>query len=62
MRATIRHVAERAQVSPKTVSNVLLGRDSIVAPATRDRVMEAVQALAMRTRIVFSYPAHPVHF
>jgi DNA-binding LacI/PurR family transcriptional regulator len=45
MRATIRQVAQRAQVSPKTVSNVLLGRDSIVAPATRDRVMEAVEAL-----------------
>jgi DNA-binding LacI/PurR family transcriptional regulator len=45
MRATIRQVAEHAQVSPKTVSNVLLGRDSIVAPATRERVLRAVQEL-----------------
>jgi DNA-binding LacI/PurR family transcriptional regulator len=45
MRATIRQVAQHAQVSPKTVSNVLLGREDIVAPATRERVLQSVQAL-----------------
>jgi DNA-binding LacI/PurR family transcriptional regulator len=45
MRATIRQVAQHAQVSPKTVSNVLLGREDIVAPATRERVLQSVQEL-----------------
>jgi DNA-binding LacI/PurR family transcriptional regulator len=40
-RATLDDVAVRAGVSPKTVSNVLLGRPN-VSPATRERVRAAV--------------------
>lgn len=44
MRATVRDVAARAGVSPKTVSNVLNGTFR-VSPATREKVEEAVAAL-----------------
>lgn len=44
MRATVRDVAARAGVSPKTVSNVLNGTFR-VSPATRAKVEEAVAAL-----------------
>jgi LacI family transcriptional regulator len=44
-RASIRQVAERAQVSAMTVSNVLRGRNDVVADATRARVLEAVREL-----------------
>jgi LacI family transcriptional regulator len=42
--ASIREVAERAGVSVGTVSNVL-NRPSVVAPATRDRVLAAIAEL-----------------
>ena len=44
MRATVRDVAARAGVSPKTVSNVLNGTFR-VSPQTRSRVEEALAAL-----------------
>jgi DNA-binding LacI/PurR family transcriptional regulator len=44
MRATVRDVAARAGVSPKTVSNVLNGTFR-VSPDTRQRVEEAMHAL-----------------
>lgn len=44
MRATVRDVAARAGVSPKTVSNVLNGTFR-VSPSTRARVEEALSAL-----------------
>lgn len=44
MRATVRDVAARAGVSPKTVSNVLNGTFR-VSPDTRKRVEEAMRAL-----------------
>jgi DNA-binding LacI/PurR family transcriptional regulator len=44
MRATVRDVARRAQVSPKTVSNVVNGTFP-VSPETRLRVEEALRAL-----------------
>jgi LacI family transcriptional regulator len=43
-RVTLRHVAAQAGVSHQTVSNVLNGHPSI-RPATRDRVLSAIQAL-----------------
>jgi DNA-binding LacI/PurR family transcriptional regulator len=43
-RATMKDVAELARVSPKTVSNVVTGT-AVVAPATRERVEEAMRAL-----------------
>ena len=45
MRASIRQVAELAQVSPKTVTNVLHDRSARTSDATRLRVMEAVRHL-----------------
>lgn len=45
MRATIRQVAERAGVSRTTVSNVLLGRQDIVAPDKYDTVLQAARDL-----------------
>jgi DNA-binding LacI/PurR family transcriptional regulator len=45
MRATIRQVAELAQVSPVTVSNVLRGLDHRAAPETRQRVLDAARQL-----------------
>lgn len=45
MRATIREVADHAQVSRMTVSNVLRGRDSEASPETRERVLAAVRSL-----------------
>ncbi|BCM90697.1 catabolite control protein A [Abditibacteriota bacterium] len=45
MRSTIRQVAERAGVSRTTVSNVLLGRNDIVAPEKRDMVLQAARDL-----------------
>lgn len=45
MRATIRQVAERAGVSRTTVSNVLLGRQNIVAPDKYDMVLQAARDL-----------------
>ena len=45
MRATVRDVARRAQVSPKTVSNVVNGT-SPVSPHTRHRVELALGRLA----------------
>ena len=44
-RASIRQVAERAGVSPMTVSNVMRGRNGIVAPETMERVLAAVREL-----------------
>ena len=44
-RASIRDVAERAGVSPVTVSNVLRGRDGRASEATRERVLEAARVL-----------------
>ena len=44
MRATVKDVATRAGVSPKTVSNVISG-DIFVRPETRERVVEALREL-----------------
>jgi DNA-binding LacI/PurR family transcriptional regulator len=44
MRPTIRQVAQRAQVSPMTVSNVLRQPD-LVAPDTRERVLKILREL-----------------
>jgi DNA-binding LacI/PurR family transcriptional regulator len=44
MRATMKHVAARAGVSVKTVSNVVNGYEH-VTPETRSRVQEAIDAL-----------------
>lgn len=44
MRATVKDVAERAGVSPKTVSNVINGH-VFVRPETRERVESALEAL-----------------
>src|SRR5215216_4887041 len=46
-RVTIAHVATRAGVSPTTVSHVLSGK-RVVGAATRDVVMDAIQALGYR--------------
>jgi LacI family transcriptional regulator len=43
-RATIRHVAEQADVSLGTVSNVL-NRPELVAPATRSRVLDVIERI-----------------
>ncbi len=45
MRSSIRQVASAAGVSAMTVSNVLRGRDHLVADETRVRVLEAVHRL-----------------
>lgn len=45
MRASIRQVAERAQVSPMTVSHALKGRKGSMSAATYERVMQAVRDL-----------------
>src|SRR5580693_2218843 len=45
MRASIRQVSERANVSAMTVSRVLRGRDDLVSPDTRERVLAAVREL-----------------
>lgn len=45
MRSSIRQVAAAAGVSAMTVSNVLRGRDHLVADETRTRVLEAVHLL-----------------
>lgn len=45
MRSSIRQVAERAQVSPMTVSRVLQGRKNQVNEETYSRVMVAIQEL-----------------
>ena len=47
MRQTIRDVSDRAGVSVATVSNVL-NAPHLVAPQTRTRVMEAIEALGYR--------------
>ena len=44
MRATMKHVAERAGVSIKTVSNVVNGAEH-VTPQTRTRVQQAIDEL-----------------
>ena len=46
-RATLRDVAERAGVSPQTVSNYLNGRH-VTRPATRERVDRAIRELGYR--------------
>ncbi len=46
--ATIRQVAAKAKVSAMTVSNVLRGVEGACAPATRERVLRAVEALGYR--------------
>src|SRR3712207_9437735 len=46
-RVTIAHVAERAGVSPTTVSHVLSGK-RVVGAATRDTVLEAIRVLGYR--------------
>ncbi|MGQ9881965.1 MAG: LacI family DNA-binding transcriptional regulator [Armatimonadota bacterium] len=46
MRVTIKQIAEKAGVSPSTVSRVLSGRGAhLIAPATRERVLETAQKL-----------------
>ncbi len=45
MRFTIKDVAERAGVSPATVSRVLNGQQHHIRPETRKRVLQAVQEL-----------------
>ena len=45
----MRDVAKLAGVSLQTVSNVINGRHDEMAPATRDRVMAAMQQLGYRT-------------
>lgn len=46
MRVTIKQIAEKAGVSPSTVSRVLSGRGAhLISPATRERVMEVAQKL-----------------
>lgn len=46
MRVTIKQVAEKAGVSPSTVSRVLSGRGAyLISPATRERVLETAQKL-----------------
>lgn len=47
MTATIKDVAQRAKVSTATVSRVI-NRDSRIAPATRARVLEAIDELSYR--------------
>lgn len=47
MAASLREVAAAAGVSPRTVSNVVSG-SPLVAPATRERVQRAVDALGYR--------------
>lgn len=46
MRASIRQVAFHAGVSPKTVTNVLRGREGEVSPITQQRVLQSVQELS----------------
>lgn len=46
-RVTIAHVADRAGVSPTTVSHVLSGK-RVVGQATRDTVMDAIRELGYR--------------
>src|SRR3954462_5543825 len=48
--ARIRDVAARAEVSLKTVTNVVHGRSN-VSPQTRDRVLAAIAALGYRPSI-----------
>ncbi|WP_114853146.1 LacI family DNA-binding transcriptional regulator [Brachybacterium sp. YJGR34] len=48
MAVTMADVARRAGVSPKTVSNVLNDRYPYIRPATRTRVLEAVEELGYR--------------
>lgn len=48
MTTTLRDVADRANVSMKTVSNVLHGKHARVGPATRARVLEAIEELKYR--------------
>lgn len=45
MKFTIKDVAERAGVSPATVSRVLNGQQRHIRPETRERVLQAVQEL-----------------
>src|SRR5687768_13962103 len=45
MRASLRHVAERAQVSRVTASNVVRGRYEQMSEETRERVLEAMREL-----------------
>lgn len=45
MRTSIRQVAQHASVSPKTVTNVLRGRDGKTSAITRQRVLQVVQEL-----------------
>jgi len=45
MRTSIRQVAQHANVSPKTVTNVLRDRDARTAASTRERVMQSVREL-----------------
>ena len=45
MRPSIRQVSELANVSAMTVSRVMRGRDDLVSPETRERVLKAVREL-----------------
>ncbi len=45
MRTTIRQVAERAQVSPVTVSNILRGVEGCASEITRERVIQAAHEM-----------------
>jgi len=52
--ATLRDVAALAEVSPKTVSNVIAGR-IYVRPDTRDRVQRAIDELRYRPNAMARY-------
>ena len=57
MRATVRDVALRAGVSPKTVSNVVNGYER-VAPETRHRVQAAIDEAAKCATACHFYAEH----
>ncbi len=51
MRTTLKDVAERANVSIKTASNVVNNQTQRVGPETRRRVLEAIEALGYRPNL-----------
>lgn len=51
MRTTLKDVAERANVSIKTASNVVNNRTQRVGPETRLRVLEAIEVLGYRPNL-----------
>lgn len=50
-RATLKDVAQKANVSIKTVSNVVHERTARVSPATRDRIRQAISELGYRPNL-----------